>query len=190
MKIIFKPRKYPYIAITGIFLIAIVLIVGTVSCGATYSLAMAANPVAGGNATDLTGASPYAAGAVVNIKAVNATGYHFANWTAPAGTFGSATAAVTTFTMPAQNVTVTANFVRVYNLTMVANPVAGGNATDLTGASPYVAGAVVNIKAVNATGYHFANWTAPAGTFGIATAASTTFTMPAQNVTVTANFVS
>ena len=113
MKMIFKPREHPYIARVGIFLIAVLLIVGAVSCGgATYSLTMAANPGVGGNATDLTGASPYAAGAVVNIKAVNATGYHFANWTAPAGTFGSATAATTTFTMPAQNVTVTANFVK------------------------------------------------------------------------------
>ena len=115
MKMVFKPRKHPYIARVGIFLIAVLLIVGTVSCaGTTYSLTMAANPGVGGNATDLTGASPYAANNVVNIKAVANTtgGYHFANWTAPAGTFGSATAATTTFTMPAQNVTVTANFVK------------------------------------------------------------------------------
>jgi len=194
MKIVFKPRKHPYMAKVGIFLIAVVLIVGAVSCaGPTYSLTMAANPVGGGAATDLTGTSPYAANKVVNIKAVANTtgGYRFANWTAPAGTFGNATAATTNFTMPAQNVTVTANFVKVYSLTMAANPGVGGNATDLTGTSPYAANKVVNIKAVANTtgGYHFANWTAPAGTFGNATAATTTFTMPAQNVTVTANFV-
>ena len=115
MKRILKSWKHPYLARVGIFLIAIVLIVGAVSCGgATYSLTMVANPVVGGNATDLTNASPYAAGTLVNIKAVANTtgGYHFANWTAPAGTFGNATAATTTFTMPAQNVTVTANFVK------------------------------------------------------------------------------
>jgi len=191
MKIVFKPRKHPYIAMIGIFLMVVALIVGIVGCGAAkYSLSTAANPVGGGVAADLTRTSPYVAGAVVNIRAVNATGYQFANWTAPAGTFGNITAATTTFTMPAQNVTVTANFVKVYSLTMAANLARGGNATDLTGASPYAANTVVNIKAVaNTTGfYKFLNWTAPAGTFGNATAATTTFIMPAQNVTVTANF--
>jgi hypothetical protein len=118
MKMIRSSREHPYIARVGIFLIGVLLIVGTVSCVAVtptkYNLTMAANPVGGGNATDLTNASPYAAGTVVNIKAVaNFTGgfYSFLNWTAPAGTFGNATAATTNFTMPAQNVTVTANFV-------------------------------------------------------------------------------
>jgi hypothetical protein len=120
MKMIFRSWKQDYMAKVGIFLIAVVLIVGAVSCGGgtTYTLTMAANPVGGGTATDLTGYPPYAAGAVVNIKAVANTtgGYYFANWTAPAGTFGNATAATTTFTMPAQNVTVTANFGNTFGL--------------------------------------------------------------------------
>jgi uncharacterized repeat protein (TIGR02543 family) len=97
----------------SIFLITVALIAGMVGCGGTtpakYSLTMA---VVGGNgtATDLTNASPYAAGTIASIKAVASVGYHFVNWTAPAGTFGNATATQTTFTMPAQNVTVTANF--------------------------------------------------------------------------------
>ena len=82
----------------------------TVSVEALYVLTMAANPGAGGTATDLTNASPYAEDTEVNIQAVANSGYGFVNWTAPAGTFGNATAATTTFTMPAQNVTVTANF--------------------------------------------------------------------------------
>jgi hypothetical protein len=154
----------------------------------TYNLTMAVAPGGSGNATDLTNASPYTAGTVVNITAVAAAGYRFANWTAPAGVFGNANAAATNFTMPAQNVTATANFVAVYNLTMAVAPGGSGNATDVTNASPYTAGTVVNITAVAAAGYYFANWTAPAGVFGNANAASTNFTMPAQNVTVTANF--
>jgi uncharacterized repeat protein (TIGR02543 family) len=156
---------------------------------AVYNLTMAVAPGGSGNATDLTNASPYAAGASVSISAVPNQGYVFANWTAPAGTFGSATAKNTTFTMPAQNITVTANFVAVYNLTMAVAPGGSGNATDLTNASPYAAGTSVSISAVPNQGYVFANWTAPAGAFGSATAENTTFTMPAQNVTVTANFV-
>jgi hypothetical protein len=119
MKLIPKLRKHNYLTRIGIFLIAIALIAGTVSCegdgngnGAVkYSLTMAANPAAGGTATDLTGGSPYTAGTVVNIQASANPGYSFVSWSAPAGAFGSAVAATTTFTMPAQNVTVTANFV-------------------------------------------------------------------------------
>jgi hypothetical protein len=64
----------------------------------------------------------------------------------------------------------------------------GGTVTDLTNASPYTAGTGVGIKAVAAAGYEFVSWSAPAGTFAYANAAQTTFTMPAQNVVVTANF--
>jgi len=205
VKRILKSWKHPYLARVGIFLIALALIVGTVSCdgggggggGAKYSLTMVVNPGVGGTATDLNNTSPYAAGTTVSIQAVaNATaGYQFVSWTAvPAGGFfTNATAANTTFTMPAQNVTVTANFAvggATYSLNMTVNPGGGGTATDLTNTSPYAANTVVNIQAVAASGYKFVNWTSSdGGTFGNTTAAATTFTMPSQNVTVTANFV-
>lgn len=79
--------------------------------------------------------------------------------------------------------------VETYDLTVVANPVAGGAATDETDGSPYAANTTVDIKAVAAACCQFVDWTAPAGTFGNTTAAETTFIMPARNVTVTANFV-
>jgi len=78
---------------------------------AGYSLTMAVAPAGTGTATDMSGASPYAAGVSVSIKAVPAAGYQFSHWTAaPAVVFGNANAATTTFTMPAQAITVTANF--------------------------------------------------------------------------------
>jgi hypothetical protein len=155
-----------------------------------YALTMAADPAVGGNATDETGRSPYAAGATITIRAEPAAGYAFVNWTANTTvTFGNATAAETTFPMPAQAVTVTAHFGVVYNLTMAADPVAGGNAIDVGHKGAYAANAAVRIKAEPATGYGFVNWTAPpAVTFADATAEETTFTMPAQAVTVTAHF--
>jgi uncharacterized repeat protein (TIGR02543 family) len=58
----------------------------------------------------------------------------------------------------------------------------------LTNKSPYEEGAGISIEAEAAEGYEFVNWTAPAGAFDDASAAETIFTMPAQNVTVTANF--
>jgi len=191
MKAIFSLRKHSYLKTIGTFIIAIALIAGVAGCTptVTYALTMAESPAGGGTATDETGGSPYAEGDDVSIKAVAAAGYEFDSWTAPAGTFADASAATTTFTMPAQDVTVTANFVLVYDLTMAENPAVGGTATDETGTSPYAEGDDVSIKAVAAAGYEFDSWTAPAGTFADASAATTTFTMPAQDVTVTANFV-
>ena len=158
--------------------------------GAIYDLTMAVAPNGTGTATDVTNVSPYAAGTVVSIKAVAATGYHLSQWTAPAGSFANANAAETTFTMPASDVTVTANFeVGVpYTLTMAASPVMGGTATDVTGAPPYLEGDVVNIQAAAAAGYQFVRWQATAGAFSNANAPSTAFQMPAADVTVTAVF--
>jgi hypothetical protein len=112
MKKILSFSKHLYLRRVGLFLIAAVLIAGVVSCtpGETYNLTMAVNPAGGGTATDETGGSPYAEGTDVDIKAVAADCYRFVDWSAPAGTFGNATAAETTFTMPARDVTVTANF--------------------------------------------------------------------------------
>ncbi len=155
-----------------------------------YNLTMAVSPAGTGTATDQTNMSPYAEGVAVSIRAVAATGYHFVNWTAPAGSFASATAAQTTFTMPSQDVTVTANFEvgGEYTLTMAASPITGGTATDLTGASPYYEGEVVSIQAAAAAGYQFVSWTATVGSFANANTPVTSFQMPAQDVTVTAVF--
>jgi uncharacterized repeat protein (TIGR02543 family) len=106
----------------------------TVSGEALYDLTMAASPGAGGTATDLTNASPYEEGTEISIEAEAAEGYDFVNWTAPAGTFDNANAAVTTFTMPAQNVTVTANFEEESlpsEIPTVATSVASGIETSL-----------------------------------------------------------
>jgi len=110
------------LAKVSIFLLAIALIAGMVGCTEVleYSLTMRANPVEGGTATDLTGASPYTAGTVVNIRAVANPGYRFVNWGGPAGGFLSLTDETTTFTMPDGDVTVTANFA----------PFAGGSGTE------------------------------------------------------------
>ena len=112
MKTILSLRKAPYLKRASIFLIAVALIAGMLSCdgGAQYDLAMAVNPVGGGTATDLTGTSHYAANTNVDIQAVPAADYKFVNWTVPAGTFADANDPSTTFIMPAQDVTVTANF--------------------------------------------------------------------------------
>jgi uncharacterized repeat protein (TIGR02543 family) len=145
---------------------------------------------AGGNVTTPgEGMFTYYAVTLVDLLAEAEAGYQFVEWTAPAGTFGDASAAETTFTMPAQNVTVTAHFGLAYNLTMASDPVGFGEAIDVGAKGAYTAGATVSIKAVANPGYGFVDWSANTTvTFGDATAEETTFTMPAQNVTVTAHF--
>ena len=113
MKAIFSLRRHSYLKTIGTFLIAVALIAGVAGCEgeAEYELTMAVSPAGGGTATDETGTSPYAEGTVVDIKAVPPDPcYRFVNWQAPDGTFGDANNATTTFTMPARDVTVTANF--------------------------------------------------------------------------------
>ena len=195
MKTVFGSRRHHYLKVVSISLIVMALVAGMASCDGggggvkNYSLTMAVDPEGSGTATDLIDKSPYPAGTVVSIQAVAATGYRFVNWTAPAGTSADPNAARTTFTIPDRSTYVTANFARAYSLTMAVNPPRSGWATDLTNASPYPAGTVVSIQAATTQGGEFLSWTASAGTFANASTAHTTFTMPAQDVTVTANLV-
>jgi hypothetical protein len=113
MKILSSSRRRDYIVVFNLFLIAVALIAGIVGCegeGNEYELTMAVIPPGSGTATDETRTSPYAEGAVVDIEAIAADCYRFVSWTTPDGTFGNITAEETTFTMPARDVTVTANF--------------------------------------------------------------------------------
>jgi len=157
---------------------------------AAYVLTMAVAPGGTGNATDLTGGSPYGEGVEIDIRAAATTGYGFVQWTAtPAVVFGDAKDRETSFSMPASDVTVTANFGEAYPLTMAANPAAGGAAIDVQNKGEYAAGGKVSIKAQPAVGYEFVNWTAsPPLTFANPNAPETTFTMMGVATTITANF--
>lgn len=78
--------------------------------GSCYVLTLAASPAGGGTATDVTGAACYEEGGIVAIRALATSCYEFVSWTAPAGTLTDPYAAETSFTMPGQHITVTANF--------------------------------------------------------------------------------
>ncbi len=76
-----------------------------------------------------------------------------------------------------------------YTLTMAESPTAGGTATDVTNTSPYTEGAIVDILASPAGGYGFTEWTTlDGGTFASSAHANTTYTMPGNAATITANF--
>ncbi|MDR0374075.1 MAG: hypothetical protein LBI79_11140 [Nitrososphaerota archaeon] len=63
-----------------------------------------------------------------------------------------------------------------------------GSHTESTGAGSYQAGVLVTVNAGTQPGYHFLNWTVNAGGVALPNTATAAFIMPANNVTVTANW--
>jgi len=105
--------KHKLISVALVTILLFMILGSGIGCGTTppvtqYTLTMAST--AGGSVTPALGAHTYNASQVVNLTATPNSGYRFVNWTATAGSFGSATSASTTYTMPAQNATVTAHF--------------------------------------------------------------------------------
>jgi len=147
--------------------------------------------------TGATGGGSYEEGATVNITAgAEPSGYQFKNWTSTDSiTFESAERASTSFIMPGKAVTVTAVFERQSggdssstSQYLVTISSAGNGAT---GGGGYEVGATVNITAgIPPDGQRFKNWTSTSNgvTFNDANSAATSFAMPANAVTVTANF--
>jgi hypothetical protein len=132
-----------------------------------------------------TGSGSYAAGARVPITAnPPADGIMFDQWTGDVSNVSDVNAAGATITMGTANATVTATYKDVPATTYTLTVQNG------TGSGSYAAGAHVPITAnPPADGKMFKNWTTSnGGTFANANAASTTFTMPANAVTVTANY--
>jgi uncharacterized repeat protein (TIGR02543 family) len=154
-----------------------------------YSLTISSTP--GGNVTSPgVGTWVYNNSMVVNLTAVNYTGYQFLNWTGNAtGAIGNITAASTNITMN-DSYSITANFALEpgwYSLTISSTP--GGNVTSPgVGTYAYSNSTVVNLVAVNSTGYQFVGWTGNAtGAIGNITASSTNITMD-DSYSIIANF--
>jgi hypothetical protein len=137
-------------------------------------------------------AGSYAAGDTVTITAADAlSGQVFDKWTTTDGViFADASSVETAFTMPAKAITVTAKYKdapapptppapTTYTVT-----VAGGS-----GSGSFEESASVSISA-NAPegGKVFDTWTSSDVSFANASSATTSFTMPAKAVTVTANY--
>ena len=161
--------------------------------------------VASTGATGASGGGTYATGQTVIINAGTRSGFTFGGWTVSGAgvTLANANSAITTFAMPANNVTVTANWTSTgtpaaYTLTVNRSPnnnaasaltVAG---TAYNGVRTVNANTAINISTTAATGYAFNNWTvtstpSTAATFGNAGNAATTVTLTG-NATIRANF--
>ena len=128
------------------------------------------------------GSGVFEAGKSVTITAnAPATGKEFTGWTLDGVTVEDTSLTELTFEMPANNVTATAN----YDFIDYTVSITGGTADKTT--AHY--GETVTITA-NApeTGKQFTGWTIEGVTVGDKTKAEITFKMPANNVTVTAEF--
>jgi uncharacterized protein (TIGR02145 family) len=146
-----------------------------------YNLNLDVTPAGAGT---VTGAGQYQAGQQVNITAAANLGWAFDNWTDDDGIVSEAPNF--TYTMPASEVTLTANFVTTttHNLNLDVNPAGAGT---VTGAGLYNSGQQVNISALANTGWVFVNWTDNDDI--VSELAVFTYTIPAADVTLTANFV-
>lgn len=125
-------------------------------------------------------------GDIITLSATPATGYALSSYDVRDASSNEVTVTDNKFTMPASNVTVSATFAQLYTISTTADH---GTIT-VTPSTSVVAGTEVTISASADSGYAFSSWTVtgdatPAST----TESTTTFTMPAGNVSVTANYV-
>ena len=151
-----------------------------------YPLKLNAN--VGGKITSVDGY--YTVGTKIAVVAEADDGYVFKNWTSSnGGIFEDENSATTTFTVPDNETTLTANFERIpgyYVLTVIAGE--GGEVNTVVG-SVYAEGETIDLEAIPDVGYRFKNWiSSNGGAFANANEASTKFTIPANDTVVTANF--
>ena len=129
-----------------------------------------------------TGGGVFTEGASVTITANAPTiGQRFTGWTIEGISGLDTTQTSITFNMPAGDVTATANYEDI-EYTVAVN----GGTVDKAKAKY---GEMVTITATVPTGKRFVEWTSESGiTFADKTSVTTTFTMPAGDVTATANY--
>lgn len=133
----------------------------------------------GNNWTDISGAT--SASYTINSTTISMSGYQYRCVVKSASGVGVISSAAT--------LTVTAK--PAYTVTVNANPTEGGTVTVNSSTSPasVTAGSTVNLVATANEGYRFTGWTFSDNiTDADSSSANTTFTMPAGDVTVTAQF--
>ena len=134
-----------------------------------YTVTAIVNPAEGGSIT--LSLSPdsrgYHEGDMVMVTAVPEPGWIFDSWTCWDTVLSDGFSTTTRFTMPAGDVTVTADFVRVYGLSVNIEPSEGGTVTiepplsifsPNAGENEYQAGEFVTVTASPAEGWVFEKW--------------------------------
>jgi len=141
--------------------------------------------IAGTGGRIVTGVNgQYKAGEQITLSAVSDGGYVFEKWTTSnGGEFTNKNSATTIFTMPANDVIITAQFVAVdYSVTYNAN---GGSGAPID-SNRYAQGTAVVVSSVvpSRSGYYFAGWLYN----GVTYTGGQTFTMPTASVSLVAQW--
>jgi starch-binding outer membrane protein, SusD/RagB family len=148
-----------------------------------YELELIADPANGG---EVSGGGFYPAGEEVTVTATANAGFEFLNWTENGIAISYSPQFV--YTMPANDVTLTANFIPeqtpVYILTLIAEPEFGGS---VYGAGLFPEGSNVTVMAEANEGYEFVSWNDEDGNV-VSTNANYSFIMPDDNLTLSALF--
>ena len=143
----------------------------------------------GGSVSPEEGVLRLGVDSIFNLMAVPDAGYVFSYWecSSTKGKFANYKAEYTAFTMPDEDCTITAVFIRGgYRLTITAS--AGG--TVLGDEGNYEMGASVPLKATAREGYRFLRWESSVlGVFSDAESEETFVSIPGRDLTVTAVFV-
>ena len=146
-----------------------------------FDVNLTADPEEGGT---VAGGGTYIVGESVTVYAIENDDWEFINWTDANGVVVSDDATYT-FDMPANEVNLTANFQEViFTLDLVAEPQEGGV---VTGGGDYMQGSSIAVEATTNEGWSFINWTNESGDV-VSEEASFSYTMPSDDVTLTANF--
>ena len=144
-------------------------------------------------------ASAAMAGTVVTVTAgaPSDASHYFVNWTAsPSVEFVNANASSTTFVMPAEDVTITANYGAIVSSALtfaageggaVVSATAGGD--PISSGDEVISGTSVTLTAEANSNYVFINWTDDNNSDAVvSTNAAFTFSMPAASTAYTAHF--
>ena len=146
----------------------------------TYNLTVKAEPEDSGT---VSGEGIYEEGHPVIVVAEAAEGRAFINWTDKEGAEVSTDASFE-YTMPDEDIRLTANFETLeYTLNLVNDPAEGGRAD---GSGTYAAGEEVTLSAAADEGYEFVAWIKGDQTLGIEP--ELTYTMPARDNTIVVIF--
>lgn len=158
---------------------------------ATYTVTATASPAAGGTFS-FDPSATNAAGTIVTVTATPATGYEFDSWSYTSGISSDDVVEDTNnhqtmFDMPESDVTITATFNQIVTYNVTVTQATGGTIS----ASPTTArdGATITLTATPDDDYTFTSWSVVGDTSGDPVIVNgNSFTMPAEDVTVTATF--
>ncbi|MCX6904803.1 MAG: hypothetical protein NTW03_15245, partial [Verrucomicrobia bacterium] len=142
----------------------------------TNTITASVSPVGAGT---VGGAGNYPSNSLCTLSASPNGGWGFKNWTQNGAQVSSS--AAYTFTVRS-NRTLVANFIPAYTVTTAVAPTYGGSAT---GGGMFTSNSTVTVRAVEASGFQFVNWTDSGNP--VSTAANFSFTITGNHA-LTANF--